>query len=52
MLSKSCLNFGIPKKLYIANDGPSDNITGSGQPVLNIHQAHLDLLNRFSLSDV
>lgn len=41
-----------PKKLYIANDGPSDNITGSGQPVLNIHQAHLDLLNRFTGLDV
>ena len=41
-----------PKKLYIANDGPSDNITGSGSPVLNIHEAHLDLLNRFTGLDV
>ena len=41
-----------PQKLYIANDGLSDNITGSGSPVLNIHEAHLDLLNRFTGLDV
>jgi len=42
-----------PKKLYIANDGLTQGITGqSNARALEIHEAHLDLLNRFTGLDV
>jgi len=41
-----------PKKLYVASDGLEKGITGETGTIQFVHDAHLDLLNRFTGLDV